>query len=110
MLVAKMYTLYLQRTGYEVLPSVNDGNMAVEKCREMQPDVIVMDVNLRNNTNGYNAARAIREFSEVPVIFTTGNSTSDAEQQSAGIKNTFVLIKPVEPTEVDRMIRKIFQS
>jgi DNA-binding response OmpR family regulator len=110
LLVAKVYVLYLQRLGYTVFPPVNDGNLAVEKTRELSPDIIVMDVHLKNDTNGFDAARKIREFSEVPIIFTTGNSIVEAQAQSAEIKNTYVLIKPVEPWDIDRVIKKIAEK
>ena len=105
LLVAKMYSMFLKKLGYEVLVLVNDGNLAVQKSKELNPDIILMDVNLKNNTNGFSAASEIRTFSNAFIIFTTGNSMLEAKEQSASISNCSVLIKPVEPSEIDRVIK-----
>jgi two-component system, response regulator PdtaR len=110
LLIAKVYSMFLQRMGYTVLPVLNDGNVAVEKFPESGADIILMDVHLKNNTSGFEAAKQIREKSDVPIIFTTGNSIVEANRESGEIKNTMVLIKPVEPSEIDRMIKKYFAS
>ncbi len=106
LLVAKTYSLYLQRQGFEVIAIVSNADVAVEKSRELNPDIIVMDVHLRDNTNGFDAAGKIRKFSDAAIIFTTGSSIAEAEKQSEGIHNSFVLIKPVEPEQIEKVILK----
>lgn len=108
LLIAKVYSLFLQRMGYTVLGILNDGNEAVRKFEEGGADVILMDVHLKNNTCGFEAAKKIRQGSEVFIVFTTGNSIAEAEAYSSQIKNSVVLIKPVEPAEIDREIKLFF--
>lgn len=63
----------------------------------MQPDLIILDVFLRNKTNGLEAGRKIREAGiDTPIIFTTGNSYDSTLRQMNGIGQSKVLSKPVE--------------
>ena len=39
-----------------------------------QPDLIVLDIVLRDNTDGYEVARRVREFSDVPILMLTAKS------------------------------------
>jgi DNA-binding response OmpR family regulator len=105
-----MYSLFLKKEGYDVLALQSDGNVAIEKCRELMPDVILMDVNLKNNTNGFASAREIRKQNDALIIFTTGNSSAETIQESSDIKNSVVLTKPVEPNEILRVIRNYFSA
>mgnify|MGYP003335127264 CR=1 FL=1 len=109
LLIAKVYSLFLSRMGYEILPMLIDGNDAVRKFPDSGADVILFDIHLKNGTNGFVAAREIRKLSDVFIIFTTGNSIVEAEEECKTISNSVVLIKPVEPSEIDRIIRKKFQ-
>jgi len=53
----------LSQSSYDVCGEAADGNDAVEKARQLKPDVIVMDVSMPT-LNGLEATRLIRQ--EVP--------------------------------------------
>lgn len=60
----------LSATGYEVLAS-QTGEHAIEMMAIEQPDLILLDIVLSGNIDGYEVARRIREFSDVPIIMLT---------------------------------------
>lgn len=66
---------YLSSQNYIVLGIVKDGEKAIEMTRLLNPDLIIMDVVIQGNINGVETCKNIKSFSNVPIIFLTGNST-----------------------------------
>jgi len=61
----------LQRKELELVGVAGDGLEAVEKCRELQPDIVLMDIGLPR-LNGLDAARRIlAEFPQCRIVFLT---------------------------------------
>ena len=46
----------LSRSGYNVVASVNTGNAAIERCKELHPDLALMDIHLLGDMDGIEAA------------------------------------------------------
>ena len=51
----------LEEMGYEVVGIVDTGEAAIEKTGELQPDVVLMDITLKTEMTGQEAAWQIRE-------------------------------------------------
>lgn len=64
----------LTAAGYEILVNSN-GEQAIETLAVEQPDLIILDILLRASMDGYQVARAVREFSNVPIIMLTAKVT-----------------------------------
>ena len=60
--------------GYHVLGTCVSGEKAVEVAVQTQPDIVLMDINLRGSVDGIEAAQRIMSASETRVIFVTGQS------------------------------------
>ena len=63
----------LTATGYEVLTS-NKGTEAIELVAIEQPDLVLLDLVLTDDVDGFEVARRVREFSDIPVIMLTAKS------------------------------------
>jgi 1,2-diacylglycerol 3-beta-glucosyltransferase len=66
----------LEDLGYEVLDTFDTGTEAIEKSEELFPDLVLMDIQLKGDIDGIQAAKEISEMG-IPVIFLTAN-TDDA--------------------------------
>lgn len=65
--------------GLELAGEVGDGEHAVEACRALQPDVIVLDLSLPGELQGLDVARAIRaEGSVARILVLTGRTDEQA--------------------------------
>jgi DNA-binding response OmpR family regulator len=96
LLIAKVLRMQLEKEGFEV-DNAADGNDAFDKVKQMQPDIIILDIHLKNNTSGHETGKKIRAAGiNTPIIFTTGNSYRDTVQQVIDITHTSILSKPVE--------------
>jgi CheY-like chemotaxis protein len=61
----------LQEIGVEVATVASRGQEAIEKAREIMPDLVIMDVNLQNGIDGIEAGRRIRELCDAHIVFVT---------------------------------------
>ena len=68
-LIVKGIRFSLEQDAMEV-DCAYDGEEAVNKAKETEYDVILLDVMLPK-ADGYEVCQAIREFSEVPIIMLT---------------------------------------
>jgi two-component system KDP operon response regulator KdpE len=60
-------------TGHSVL-ATGSGQTAVEMVALEQPDLVLLDIILAGAMDGYEVARRVREFSEVPIIMLTAKA------------------------------------
>ncbi len=58
--VRRMLTTMLSVDGFEVVGGAGDGNAAIERTEELQPDVVVIDYKMPA-VDGLTAARQLRE-------------------------------------------------
>ena len=70
---AELIRLYLERDGHSVVVA-SDGRRALESARELEPDLIVLDIMLPG-VDGLDIARIIRRESTVPIIMVTARSS-----------------------------------
>ncbi|MCP1661690.1 MAG: response regulator [Methanocalculus sp. MSAO_Arc1] len=64
----------LLSNGYSVCGVVPTAEQAVEKARDLDPDIILMDIKLAGEMSGIDAAREIMSDKNVPVIYLTAFS------------------------------------
>lgn len=95
-IVAKDIQAMLRGLGYHVPKTVGTGEMAVQIAREAKPDLILMDIQLRGQMDGVEAAGLITAQQDIAVVFLTANS-DEATLQRAKLTDPFgFLIKPFE--------------
>lgn len=90
----------LTSVGYSVIGEVSTGKQALHWTKEYHPDIILMDIALQGPMNGIEAAKAILERYDIPIIFLTANS-DETTLQSAQHSNAFgYILKPFDERDV----------
>lgn len=70
------------RPELQILSAVSDGAEAVEKAKQLQPDLILLDVGLPT-INGIEAARQIQKHSpNSKILFVSENRSSDVTEEA----------------------------
>lgn len=64
----------LTKMGHKVVDKVTSGEKAVEVFEKLKPDFVIMDISLSGKMDGFEATNIMRESTDVPVIFVSGNS------------------------------------
>ncbi|MFZ2502782.1 MAG: response regulator transcription factor [Nocardioides sp.] len=99
---------YLERDGFEVSVS-HDGLRAVSLAREVDPDVIVLDLGLPG-LDGIEVCRQIRTFSDAYVVMLTARSEEIDTLIGLSVGADDYLTKPFSPRElmarVQTMLRR----
>ena len=100
-LVARDIQARLTRMGYEVVGTAARGEDAVNLALETVPDLVLMDINLRGEMDGIEAAVQINEESSIPIIFCTAYS-NDEVLERAKITSPFgYVLKPFDNRELE---------
>ena len=98
----------LENFGYEIAEIVSSGESAIKAAQLNKPDLVFMDIRLKGSMDGIEAAKNIRFFSQVPILFLTGYKNIDTAEQIKAIRNSFLVTKPFDPDDLGSMLKKIF--
>ncbi len=103
-----LYESYLEKLGYDAEGELVYGKTAIEVARRINPDLILMDISLEGEMDGIDAMKEIRKFSDVPVIYITGNSDPYHVQQAKETDYLDYLVKPIEFNDLKDSLERNF--
>ena len=89
----------LNDEGYEVVGQAGDGEKAVELARELEPDLVVMDVKMPK-MDGIAAAEIIASERIAPVVMLTAFSQRDLVEQAREAGAMAYVVKPFDASDV----------
>jgi DNA-binding NarL/FixJ family response regulator len=82
----------LQLEGHEVVASCSSGEEALAACRELLPDVLIVDERMPPGMNGIEVARQIRdEYPATTVVLFTNYDEEDVVKGAVDVGAVFVL-------------------
>lgn len=105
-LVAKDIETMLKRLGYDVAGVVMSGEKAVIKATDLQPELILMDIGLRGDMDGIEAAEKIRSRLNIPVVYLTAYGDEDTIQRAKMTKPLGFLSKPIQEDDLSLAIEE----
>ncbi|MEX1260624.1 MAG: response regulator [Balneolaceae bacterium] len=109
MLLSLVEERLVLKLGYSVAGKAVSGEEAIEKTKNLNPDLILMDISLRGELDGVETMKVIREFSSVPVIYLSGNSDKLSIERAKKTNFVDYLIKPVTENDLNTPIAKAFK-
>ena len=90
----------LKRLGYEVAGQAITGIEALRLVEETDPDLILMDIRLKGNMDGIEAACQVSDRFDLPVIFLTAHSDEATLERAIAVSPSGYLIKPFKDREL----------
>ena len=85
--------------GFNNITKIGNGLSAVETCKKIQPDIIVLDVMLPD-IDGYEVCKQIREFSHCPILFLSAKNDELDKILGLAVGGDDYVTKPFSPKEI----------
>ena len=103
-------TLLIPRNGVEVIGEAENGRQAIDLARELQPDVILMDVVMPDMT-GIEATAEIKvENPDARILILTSFSTEDKLVSAIKAGALGYLLKDAQPDDLFHAIRSVYRG
>ena len=107
MIIGANMSLQLTSLGYDVIGIIPTGEEALNQIKQNQPDIILLDINLKGNLTGINTAEIIQEDYNIPIIYVTANA-DNAHFNKAKSTNPYAFIsKPFKKLDLQRAIELV---
>lgn len=100
----------LVKLGHKIVGKASEGEHAVEMVRDLEPDVVLMDISLEGEMSGVDALKEIRSFSDVPVIVLSGSSSRTVLDHVRSIGVSDFLVKPVTTDDLVGPVSRALQK
>jgi DNA-binding response OmpR family regulator len=105
--LADLVAFTLRREGIEVILA-HDGEAALRRWAEEQPDLIVLDVNLPK-LDGFTVCQRIRQQAETPIILLTVRGEEDDIVRGLGLGADDYMAKPFSPRQLIARIQAVLR-
>ncbi|MEQ8239738.1 MAG: response regulator [Cyclobacteriaceae bacterium] len=104
---AMFLKIMVSKCGYEVTGTAATGDVAIASVEGNSPDLILMDITLRNSIDGIQVANILREKHNFPIIFISGYDDKETLNRISLISNTWKLSKPIVENELTNLIDEV---
>jgi DNA-binding response OmpR family regulator len=98
--IRRIIELLAQRRGHRIVGFAEDAQAAVAGVDRLKPNLVLMDINLKDGTDGVSVASAIREKRNVPVIYITSQGDQSTLDRAKLTDPFGYLLKPINENEL----------
>ena len=99
-IVALDMRMRLESMGYQVLDVVDTAALALQRAAELSPELVLMDIKLKGDQDGIEAAVQLRKSHEMPVIFVTAFTDERTLDRAKRASPYGYIVKPFHEREL----------
>ena len=103
-IVSKDIQQSLKKLGYNIVGSASTGEKAVILALETKPDLVLMDIMLKGDMSGIDAAEQIRKKLSIPVIYLTAYADESTLEKAKVTEPYGYIIKPFKEVDLHTSI------
>ncbi|MGB7969646.1 MAG: response regulator [Methanobacterium sp.] len=103
-IIALDLKLRLENLGYEVIYTAFNGEDAIKRTGETNPDLVLMDIQLNGEMDGINVAQQIRSLYNIPFIYLTGSYENSLLERAKQTDPVGFINKPFDESEIQSLI------
>jgi PAS domain S-box-containing protein len=101
---AQSIRTFLETSAHLILDIVDTGAEAIRRAIELSPDLILMDIYLKDEIDGIAAADRIYQQLKIPIIYLSANTEDAILQRAVATKPFGYLVKPFNQVELSTAI------
>lgn len=96
--------------GYEISSIAFSKKEAIKEVQNRIPDLILMDVALKGNGDGIDAAKEIKNQFDIPIIYITAYDDEKTRKRALETNPSGYMIKPVNDNELKKTIKSVLDE
>ncbi len=104
-LIAEELRERLSRLGFSVIATVDSAEEGVSIATRELPDLVLMDIRLKGEKDGVDAAREIRRQVDLPIVYLTAYSDRLTVDRAKKSEHDGFLLKPFHRSELQATIQ-----
>jgi len=93
-IIANLISVMLEKKGYNIIGKIASGEESIIRAAELEPDLILMDINLAGVMDGVTAACYIFQLFQYPVVFLTALCDDDLLNRAKNAQPLGYILKP----------------
>lgn len=103
-IIAKDIESTLKRIGHESVGSVARGEDALTAAEQEKPDMVLMDITLKGEMDGIEAAKIINDRFSIPIVYITAHQDEDTIEKTKGTNPYGYITKPLDDRDLGTAI------
>jgi len=107
MVIAANISLQLSNLGYDVTGIVPRGEEALLHIKQNQPDIVLLDIQLKGVLDGVETALAMQVDYNIPIIYLTANADDDHFNRTKTTNPYAFISKPFKKLDLQRAIELV---
>lgn len=104
MIIGANISLQLSKLGYEVTGIISRGEEAINHVRQQEPDIILMDIQLKGEMDGIETAKRIQQEFKIPIIYLTANADDEHFKRAKSTHPSAFISKPFKKLDLQHAI------
>lgn len=100
----------LNKLGFKVPGVATSGIEAVKLARKVNPNLILMDIMLRGEIDGFEAAKLIRNKLDIPILFISSFSDTNSVRRAKKVSPYGYIVKPFTEIELKSGIEEAYRK
>src|SRR6266487_4840327 len=108
-LIAEELKERLSRLGFSVIAAVDSADEGIAIATRERPDLVLMDIRLKGEKDGVQAAKEIRQQVDVPIVYLTAYSDQLTVDRAKKTDHDGFILKPFLRRELQSTIEVAMQ-
>lgn len=105
LLIAHNLARILKKLGYRVVEIVSSGERAIQVAAEKKPDLVLMDIVIKGQMNGIEAAQEIQNRYGIPIVYVTAYADDATVQRAKATGAYGFIVKPFRKEQLHGAIQ-----
>ncbi|BAQ64334.1 EAL domain-containing protein [Geminocystis sp. NIES-3709] len=90
----------LKKLGYQVVGECSDGDKALDKIIDANPDLVLMDIKIKGEKDGIKLAEELNKFYSIPVVYLTAYADENTLSRATKTSPYGYIIKPYKTQDL----------